>query len=100
MTDIMMFAFRGKMTDGGTDNNRQQINNNYNRRITMVGRPHKPHSQYLCITPRRNLTMSLEETQARHKKEIKALDGEKRSQLKKTKQTAGKGKKAKDKLAE
>ena len=35
-----------------------------------------------------------------HRKEIKALDGEKRATLKKTKGTAGKGKKAKEKLAE
>ena len=42
----------------------------------------------------------MEEMQARHKKEVKTLDGEKRSQVKKTKQTAGKGKKAKEKLAE
>ena len=42
----------------------------------------------------------MEDVQARHKKELKALDGEKRAQIKKTKQTAGKGKKAKDKLAE
>jgi hypothetical protein len=44
--------------------------------------------------------MSLEETQTRHRKELKALDGEKRADLKKTKATAGKGKKAKEKLAE
>jgi len=44
--------------------------------------------------------MSLEETQARHRKELKALDGEKRASLKKAKTTAGKGKKAKDKLTE
>ncbi|CAB9528828.1 OTU domain-containing protein 6B [Seminavis robusta] len=44
--------------------------------------------------------MTLEETQARHRKELKALDGEKRSALKKAKGTAGKGKKGKEKLAE
>jgi len=43
---------------------------------------------------------SLEEIKARHKRESKVLDGEKRALLKKTKQTAGKGNKAKDKLAE
>jgi OTU domain-containing protein 6 len=40
-----------------------------------------------------------EEVTARHKKELKALDGEKRAALKKAKTTAGKGKKAKDVLA-
>ena len=44
--------------------------------------------------------MSSDEVQARHRKELKALDGEKRATLKKTKATAGKGKKAKEKLAE
>lgn len=44
--------------------------------------------------------MSLEEIQARHRKDLKALDGEKRTEMKKTKSTAGKGKKAKEKLAE
>lgn len=42
----------------------------------------------------------MEEIQARHRKELKALDGEKRASLKKTKATAGKGKKAKEMLAE
>ena len=53
----------------------------------------------LHLTPPKT-AMSLEEIQARHRKEIKALDGEKRATLKKTKATAGKGKKAKDMLAE
>lgn len=44
--------------------------------------------------------MSLEETHAIHRKEVKALDGEKRATLKKTKATAGKGKKGKEKLSE
>lgn len=44
--------------------------------------------------------MSTEEIEARHRKEIKALDGEKRATLKKTKATTGKGKKGKEKLAE
>ena len=39
------------------------------------------------------------EVEARHKKELKALDTEKRTALKKIKGTAGKGKKAKDLLA-
>lgn len=41
----------------------------------------------------------MDDLKARHKKELKALDGEKRNQLKKTKATAGKGKKGKDALA-
>jgi hypothetical protein len=44
--------------------------------------------------------MTLEEVQIRHRKEIKALDGEKRAQLKKVKATAGKGKKGKEVLTE
>jgi hypothetical protein len=39
-----------------------------------------------------------EELEVRHRKELKALDGEKRAALKKTKATAGKGKKGKDLL--
>lgn len=45
-------------------------------------------------------TMTLEEVQVRHKKEIKAFDLEKRAQLKKAKATAGKGKKGKEVLTE
>lgn len=41
---------------------------------------------------------SREETEARHRKELKALDGEKRAAVKKAKATGGKGKKAKDLL--
>lgn len=44
--------------------------------------------------------MSSEEIEAGHRKELKALEGEKRATLKKTKATAGKGKKGKEKLAE
>jgi hypothetical protein len=39
---------------------------------------------------------TIEEVTARHRKEIKALDGELRAALKKAKSTAGKGKKAKE----
>ena len=42
---------------------------------------------------------TMDDLKAKHKKELKALDGEKRNQLKKTKATAGKGKKGKDALA-
>jgi len=41
-----------------------------------------------------------EEIAARHKKELKALDTEKRAALKKVKGTAGKSKKAKDLISE
>ena len=47
--------------------------------------------------PTVNATM--DDLKAKHKKELKALDGEKRNQLKKTKATAGKGKKGKEALA-
>ena len=40
-----------------------------------------------------------EEMEARHKKELKVLDGAKRAVLKKTKSTSGKSKKAKDALS-
>jgi hypothetical protein len=56
-----------------------------------------PNNHFILI----NLpAMTLEEVQARHRKEIKALDGEKRAQLKKAKATAGKGKKAKEVMTE
>ena len=42
---------------------------------------------------------TMDDLKAKHKKELKALDGEKRNQLKKTKATAGKGKKGKEALA-
>jgi len=42
---------------------------------------------------------TMTDIEARHKKELKALDTEKRSALKKIKGTAGKGKKAKELLA-
>uniref|UniRef100_A0A7S2EVU4 OTU domain-containing protein n=1 Tax=Trieres chinensis TaxID=1514140 RepID=A0A7S2EVU4_TRICV len=41
----------------------------------------------------------MEEAKSRHKKELKALEGEKRSALKKAKSTAGKGKKGKEAMA-
>lgn len=41
-----------------------------------------------------------DEIEARHKKELKALETEKRAAIKKVKGTAGKGKKAKELLAE
>jgi hypothetical protein len=41
---------------------------------------------------------TVEEVTARHRKEIKALDGALRAELKKCKTTAGKGKKAKEVL--
>ena len=46
-----------------------------------------------------NPTVTMDDLKAKHKKELKTLDGEKRNQLKKTKATAGKGKKGKDALA-
>ena len=42
---------------------------------------------------------TMDELRARHKKELKALEGEKRNHLKKTKATAGKGRKGKEALA-
>eukprot|EP00562_Extubocellulus_spinifer_P029590 CAMPEP_0178724982 /NCGR_PEP_ID=MMETSP0699-20121125/26403_1 /TAXON_ID=265572 /ORGANISM="Extubocellulus spinifer, Strain CCMP396" /LENGTH=42 /DNA_ID= /DNA_START= /DNA_END= /DNA_ORIENTATION= len=41
----------------------------------------------------------MDDLRARQKKELKALEGEKRNHLKKTKATAGKGKKGKEALA-
>ena len=46
-----------------------------------------------------NPNATMDDLKAKHKKELKALDGEKRNQLKKTKATAGKGKKGKEALA-
>ena len=42
------------------------------------------------------MSESIDEVTARHRKEIKALDGALRAELKKAKTTAGKGKKAKE----
>jgi len=42
---------------------------------------------------------SLEQMKARHQKELKAFEGEKRSALKKIKGTSGKGKKGKEMMA-
>jgi len=41
----------------------------------------------------------MEEAETRHRKELKALDGEKRAALRKAKGTGGKGKKGKESLA-
>ena len=41
----------------------------------------------------------MEEIAARHRKEQKALDGEKRAAIKKTKSVCAKGKKAKEEIA-
>ena len=46
-----------------------------------------------------NPNATMDDLKAKHKKELKALDGEKRNQLKKTKATAGKGKKGKEALS-
>jgi hypothetical protein len=43
-------------------------------------------------------TYTMEELNAKHNKDLKALDGEKRAAIKKVKGTAGKGKKLKDLL--
>jgi len=47
----------------------------------------------------RALHLNIFAMEARHKKELKAFEGEKRSALKKIKGTAGKGKKGKEALA-
>ena len=52
-----------------------------------------------CTPKELRKIMSEEEIKSRHSKELKALEGEKRAQLKKAKGTAGKGQKAKDILA-
>ena len=44
-------------------------------------------------------TETIEECESRHRKELKALDGQKRAALKKAKQTGGKSKKAKEAMA-
>ena len=48
---------------------------------------------------KKTVLVTMDDLKAKHKKDLKALDGDKRNQLKKTKATAGKGKKGKDALA-
>jgi len=46
-----------------------------------------------------NMSETTDDIAARHRKEIKALEGEQRAAVKKTKTTAGKAKKAKEAVA-
>ena len=65
--------------------------------VRLSGSPSQASLCFYYFPSQSNATM--DDLKAKQKKELKALDGEKRNQLKKTKATAGKGKKGKEALA-